>query len=246
MKKITTLPILSLFLISLIAASCGSNRHFGSRKYTPGNYISHKHKAGKPHTHETVQEEPAIVGNHHKPSNTEKAPEIKPALVPLDETTIADNNTSRSMAPTTQKKESALSKAKKQAAILNETYAIKRYIANKQDRKCLAYADEDRSLDPTALTSFILSVVAVAVNVIAIAVIVATSQYIFTLLFIVGMVLGIIGLVFGTQGLRNHRKKGGSTADLVFSILGTALGGAAILTAFVFAFYTLIFFISGL
>jgi hypothetical protein len=246
MKKITTLQTLSLFLIILVAAGCGSNKHFGSRKYTAGNYISHKHKAGKVKTNETLKEEPVVTGEDHTGAITEKSPEVKPDIIHSEETVVADDKTVLGLAPAKVEKESTISKAKKQAALLREKYAIKRYMSNKQERKCLAYDEGDSSLDPTALVSFILSVVAVAINVIALSIIIATSEYIFTLLFIVGMVLGIIGLVFGTQGLRHHRKNKGATINLVFSIIGTALGGVAILTAFIFAFYTFIFWLAGI
>lgn len=244
MKKITFTHLLSSLLIILLAASCGSNKNFSSRKYTAGTYISHKHKADKPKPNDTVKEEKMTASEDHTASKTNIAPAVKPDTTASEETIMNENKTALGLAPAKVKKESKIGKAKQQAALLREKYGIKRYMPNLSERKALASDGSENSVDPVALVSFILSIVGVAINVFAIATIIATSEYILALLFIVGMVLGIVGLVLGTQGLRRHRKSGGSTLDLVFSIIGTALGGVAILTAFIFAFYTFVLWLA--
>lgn len=243
MKKMTSIQLPILLAIILFVTSCGTNKGFINRKYTAGNYVSHKHKPGKPKVNETaVKEEPVYVSA--KEELTEKDFSSKKSLSAEEEKIYADK--SLADAPVKKERFAALKSTKKKMDTFREKLTLQKRIGKKQQLRNAYSTDSGSGIEPTALVSFILSVIGLAVNIIALAIIIGTSEYIFTLLFIVGMVLGIIGLVFGTQGLRNHRKKGGSTADLVFSILGTALGGAAILTAFVFSIYTFFFWLAGI
>lgn len=243
MKKITSIQLPILLAIILFVTSCGTNKGFINRKYTAGNYVSHKHKPGKPKVTETaVKEGPVYVSA--KEGLTEKDLVSEKSLSAEEEKIYA----AKALADAPVKKErfAALKNTKKKMDAFTEKLTLQKRIAKKEKLRNAYSTDSGSGVEPTALVSFILSVIGLAVNIVALAIIIGTSEYIFTLLFIVGMVLGIIGLVFGTQGLRNHRKKGGSTADLVFSILGTALGGAAILTAFVFSIYTFFFWLAGI
>lgn len=260
MRKFTCIYSLFLALIILLAASCDSNRKFRSRKYTAGNYMSHQHKPGKVSVHERAEQETAVATKEEVPAGkvrvdekTNPAPKEEfvaasaPAAMEGDKTALGMSSSETKKAGSTQSVEKKASIEKKEVDTkLLKREAFRKYIASKTERKCLAYDDGDNSLDPIALVSFILGIIGLVMNILAISVIVATAEYVFALLFIAGMVLGIIALVFGTQGLRRHRKNNGSTLNLVFSIIGTAFGGAAIITAFVFAFYTLILAISGL
>ncbi|MES2131828.1 MAG: hypothetical protein V4506_05715 [Bacteroidota bacterium] len=243
MKKFTFTQLASLLFIILFAASCGSNKTFSSRKYTAGNYISHKHKPAKVKVNETVNEEPVYAST--KEELTEKDLTSKKALSPEEEKIYASPKSSTET-PVKKERFAALKSTKKKMDTFTEKFTLKKRMG-KKGKRCNAYStDSGDGVEPTALVGFILSVVGLAVNIFALTMTVGASEYIFTLLFIVGMVLGIIGLVFGTQGLRKHHKEGGSNLDLVFSILGTALGGAAILTAFVFSIYTFFFWLAGI
>lgn len=252
MKKFTCIYSLFLALMVLFAASCGSNRSFSSRKYTAGNYVSHQHKPGKAGVHESAEQETAVVTKEEVPAGKARVaektnPAPKEEFVAADKTALGMSSSEAKKASSTQnaEKKAGIEKQEADAKVLKRE-AFRKYIASKTERKCLAYDDGDTSLDPVALVSFILGIIGLVLNILAISVIVATAEYVFALLFIAGMVMGIIAVVFGTQGLRRHRKNNGSTINLVFSIIGTALGAGAIITAFIFAFYTLILALSGL
>lgn len=250
MKKITVIFPLLLALMVFVAASCGSSRSFSSRKYTAGNYVSHKHKPGKVSVHETPEQEPAVLIKDEMPSEkaaaVEKSDVVKDEFIGSDKTALGMTSEKRSTpSPINTEKKASVEKKEVDAKVLKRE-AFRKYIAGKTERKCLAYDDGDKSLDPIALVSFILGILGLVLNILAISVIVASAEYVFALLFIAGLVMGIIAVVFGTQGLRRHHKNNGSTLDLVFSIIGTAFGAGAIITAFVFAFYTLILALSGL
>ncbi len=252
MRKLTFIFPFILAVMVLFAASCGSSRSFSSRKYTAGNYVSHKHKPGKVTEHAPAEQEPAVVTKDEASAGKTYAAEK--TELPSKEEFVATDKTALGMSSSETKKAASIQSAGKKAGIEKKEAdakalkrdAFRKYIANKTERKCLAYDDGDNSLDPVALVSFILGIIGLVLNILAISVIVATAEYVFALLFIAGMVMGIIAVVFGTQGLRRHRKNNGSTINLVFSIIGTALGAGAIITAFIFAFYTLILAISSL
>lgn len=269
MRKIYSIVPLFLAMMILFAASCGSSRSFGSRKYTAGNYVSHKHKAGKVTVQESLEQESASAAKNEasvlsvaeatcsvtniKNAGTEDAPVAVKADLPKDEV-IATDKTSLGMTSTesktssstqsTEKKAEAKKKDKKIRAFKAES--LKKYIADRTTRKAVAADEDESSLDPVALVSFILGILGLALNILAISVIVATAEYVFTLLFIAGLVMGIIAVVFGTQGLRRYNKNKSGTINLVFSIIGTAFGAGAIITSFIFAFYTLILALEGI
>lgn len=243
--------ILPLLLIALLfLAGCGSNRSFSSRKYMAGNYTSHKHKPTKPETQESPKEEPklaASAGTTTGDTKTEKNNAREESLAG-DKTSLGMSavDKSRTLSSASEKSVAVEKKKDLKAKVVNAT-VLRHFIGNNTERKCLAYDDDGgSSLDSVALVSFILGILGLALNILALSVIVATSEYIFTLMFIAGLVMGIIAVVFGTQGIRRNRKNKNGTINLVFSIVGTSLGGAAIITAFVFAFYTLIFFLESL
>lgn len=251
MRKFTFVFPLFLAMMVLLIASCGSSRTFSSRKYTAGNYVSHKHKPGKVNVRETPEQEPASVSKDETPtediSTTEKAGQPKDELLATSKTALGMTSAEAKAPSSTQSadKKTETTKAEEKGKTF-KVERITKYIADRAVRKTAASDEGDNALDPVALVSFILGIVGLVVNILAISVIVATAEYVFALLFIAGMVLGIIALVFGTQGLRRNHKNRNGTLNLVFSIVGTALGAGAILTAFIFAFYTLILAISGL
>ena len=258
MRKFTFVFPLFLALIAILSASCGSNRSFSSRKYTAGNYVSHKHKPGKATVQEHAQPEAAVAAKDEVPpgkadlagkADLSSKEEVATFVhTGTDKTALGmSSSATRKAAPAQgmEEKTDAAQKAFEAKALKRE--AFRKYIADNTERKCLAYDDGDgNSLDSVALVSFILGIVGLVLNILAISVIVATSEYVFALLFIAGLVMGIIAVVFGTQGLRRYHKNKNGTINLVFSIIGTAFGAGAIITAFVFAFYTLILALSGL
>lgn len=249
MRKSTfILPVLLIALLFL--AGCGSNRSFGSRKYMAGNYISHKHKPTKPETQESPKEEPKLALSAGAATEATKADKntIREESLAGDKTALGMDAVDKSKASSSTSEKSVATEKKKdlKAKAVNAT-VLRHFIGNSTERKCLAYDDGGGgTLDSVALVSFILGILGLALNILALSVIIATSEYIFTLMFIAGLVMGIIAVVFGTQGIRRNRKNKNGTINLVFSIVGTSLGGAAIITAFVFAFYTLIFFLESL
>ncbi len=252
MRKFTYIYPFFLALMVVFAASCGSSRSFSSRKYTPGNYVSHKHKPGKVSISEQPAQEAALVAKDEAPAEkvgvAEKTdPASKEEFAAADKTALgmASSETKASTSTQSTGKKAGVEKKEAEAKAWKRD-AFRKYIAGKTERKCLAYDDGDTSLDSIALVSFILGIIGLVLNILAISVIVATSEYVFALLFIAGMVMGIIAVVFGTQGLRRYHKNKSGTINLVFSIVGTAFGAGAIITAFVFAFYTLILALSGL
>ena len=251
MRKFSFVFPLFLVMMVLLIAGCGSSRTFSSRKYTAGNYVSHKHKPGKVNARETPEQESAPVSKDEVLTESvtvaDKAEQPKDKLLATSKTALGMTS-AEAKAPSSA--QSAGKKAEtKKAEEKNKTFKVERiqkYIADRAVRKSVAADEGDNSLDPVALVSFILGILGLVINILAISVIVATAEYVFALLFIAGMVLGIIGLVFGTQGLRRNHKNKNGTLNLVFSIIGTAFGAGAILTAFIFAFYTLILAIAGL
>jgi hypothetical protein len=273
MRKMYSIVPLFLAMMILFAASCGSSRSFGSRKYTAGNYVSHKHKAGKVTAQESPEQEPATVVKDEasmlrlssatgsttsiKNSGTEDTPLTGKRDLPTDEV-IATDKTSLGMTSTESKTSSSTESTEKKAEKKSElkkkdkkihafkAESLKKYIADRTARKAVAADEDESSLDPVALVSFILGILGLALNILAISVIVATAEYVFTLLFIAGLVMGIIAVVFGTQGMRRYNKNKSGTINLVFSIIGTALGAGAIITSFIFAFYTLILALEGI
>lgn len=251
MRKLTFLFPVFLALVVLALAGCGSSRSFSSRKYTAGNYISHKHKAGKTTVHESPEQEPVAAAKEETPPEKAgvagKAGQPEDELLSTGKTALGMASPERSAAAAAAGLEKTNRIEKKETtakALRSEVF--RNYMANRTERKCLAYDDGDNSLDSVALVSFILGVLGLVLNILALSVIVATSEYVFALMFIAGMVMGIIAVVFGTQGLRRYHKNKSGTINLVFSIIGTAFGAGAIITAFVFSFYTLVLFLEGL
>lgn len=243
MKHKLFLSSVFFLLVLVLATSCGSGRSFSSRKYMAGNYVTHKHKPGKPAVHEQQAQESAAVPD-----------------VPVETKITATKSGNEPVAgskgisePTVNALSSAMHAEKKPIAKKAGTMAEKAlgFVGSrdafllKAERSVMA-SDGGKSVDPPALVSFILGVLGLGLNILALSVIIATAEYAIALLFIVGLVLGIMGLVFGTQGLRRHHKNDTGSLSLVFSIIGTACGGFAIISAFVFAIYTLIFAISGI
>lgn len=266
MRKIYFIGPLFLAMMILFAASCGSSRSFSSRKYTAGNYVSHKHKAGKVTVQESPEQEPQTVVKDEastssatssvtktKDVGTKDAPAIGGTYLPKDDV-VATDKTSLGMTSTESKTSSSTQSTEKKAEIKKKdkkirafkAESLKKYIADRTARKAVAADEDESSLDPVALVSFILGILGLVLNILAISVIVATAEYVFTLLFIAGLVMGIIAVVFGTQGLRRYHKSKSGTINLVFSIIGTALGAGAIITSFIFAFYTLILALEGI
>jgi|GEM_PF-3466837 len=250
MKKIACLFPLFLAMMALFAG-CGSSRSFSTRKYTAGSYVSHQHKPGKVTVHEQPEHKAGSLAKDE--ALTAKTPAATKPASPKEELAVA-GKTALGITSPQAPKASCVPGAEKKAGVENKEAeakvlkreAFRKYIANKTERKCLAYDDGDAALDPVALVSFVLGIIGLVLNILAISVIVATADYVFALLFIAGLVMGIIAVVFGTQGLRRNHKTNNGTINLVFSIIGTAFGAGAIITAFVFAFYTVILAISGL
>jgi hypothetical protein len=245
MRKIYLIGPLFLAIMILLAASCGSSRSFSSRKYTAGNYVSHKHKAGKVTAHENPEQESATITKDdiltEKTAVAEKTDLPKDEVVATDKTALGMTSTEAKTSSSTQRTEKKAEVKKKDSKIRAfKAESLKKYIADRTTRKAVAADEDGNSLDPVALVSFILGIAGLVLNILAITIIAATAEYALALLFIAGMVLGIIAVVFGTQGLRRYHKSKSGTINLVFSIIGTALGAAAIITAFIFAIYTLI------
>ncbi len=252
MRQATILSSFFLFMIMLFAASCGSNRSFSSRKYTAGNYVSHQHKPGKVSTQEQPEQEAALVAKDEGPAGKIRVAEKTDAvstdeIVAADKTALGMTSTKSTSSSSTLSKEKKADVKEKDIKIRAfKAESLKKHIADRTIRKAVAADEDGNSLDAVALVSFILGILGLVLNILAISVVVATAEYVFALLFIAGMVLGIIAVVFGTQGLRRYHKTKNGTINLVFSIVGTAFGAGAIITAFVFAFYTLILAISGI
>lgn len=239
MKKNQLTKILSLAIIAMIITSCASSGLFTSRKYTAGNYRSIKHKAPKSKVSESVKDETVYASSDNglTTSDFKKEESITP---PIE---IKENNA-------TPKKEktkkisfvSPIKEIKNQIKDHKNAKEIKKITQEKKQSKSSASSD---GIDTTALVSLILSVLAIVCDVIGFLMVLATAEYIFLLLFAVGLALGITGLIMGTKGLKNHRENSGSTIDLVFSIVGTALGGIAIIASIYYAVWSALWIAVG-
>ncbi len=238
MKKLFITKIVCLFIISVLVVGCASNNRFTSRKYQPGKYVSHQQKPGKVKVIEQPEKE-AVYASKEVGLSVE---DLKTTTPPTE--TIEKETSDKVLSKESVGKSVFYQKIKKKLSVLQTKHPLKIEQAKRKKRSDTKASDG--SLDPVALVGFILSILGVAADILGILIIIGTAEYVFMLLFLAGLILGIIGLVFGTQGLRRHRKDGGSSADLVFSIIGTVLGGASILLAIIFTFYSLILFIVGL
>lgn len=245
MKNRFLLPSFLILLTAFLLSSCGSNRSFSSRKYMAGNYLERRHKATKPGVNEQRAPELATL----LPDTTSKTPSpvLNTATAAVDQPAIkapakeaVHEPGALASAMRSPGKVNQIQKPTTSQARVRSLLSARDQFLGKAERQAKADDDNGNRLDPVALTGFILGVLGLALNLIALAVIVATSEYVLGLLFIVGLVLGIMGVVFGSQGLRRHHKNNTGTLNLVFSIIGTAFGAGAIITAFVFAFYTLL------
>ncbi|MCZ8283873.1 MAG: hypothetical protein O9353_00320 [Bacteroidia bacterium] len=251
MRKTYLIGPVFMAMMILFAASCGSNRTFSSRKYTAGKYVSHKHKPGKVSVHESPEQEPAMLSKNDVPVKEtlalEKA-DLPDEELPATDKTVLGMTSAKAKAPSSAKNTEKKAEAQKTdtKAKAFRTANLKKYIADRTVRKAVAADEGGNSLDSVALVSFILGIVGLVLNILAISVIAATAEYVFALLFIAGMVLGIIAVVFGTQGMRRYHKNKNGAINLVFSIIGTVFGAGAIITAFIFAFYTLILALEGI
>jgi uncharacterized membrane protein len=232
MKTNSLFKILSLAIIALMITSCATEGMFTSRKYTAGNYRSFKHKAPKTEATNEVKQEPVYASTEN-------------GLTEADFKTKKTEPSNESSASNSEQKE--VKKAKLKAAfvspIKNIKVQIKNFKAAKQLKKNNSVQKNPKEksssgLDTTALVSMILSVLAIICDVIGFALIVSTLQYVFLLLFAVALALGITGLIMGTKGLKNHRENNGSVLDLVFSIVGTALGGISIILALYYCIWS--------
>lgn len=243
MKHKLFLSSVFFLLVLVLATSCGSGRSFSSRKYMVGNYVTHKHKPGKPAVHEQLPQETAAV--------PDASPEAGNVAMESANESVAERHATLELE--TKSLSSAMRAEKKVSSEKTGSAAEKalRFVGSrdafllKAERSVMA-SDGGKSVDAPALVSFILGILGLGLNILALSAIIATAEYAIALLFIVGLVLGIMGVVFGTQGLRRHHKNDTGSLSLVFSIIGTACGGLAIISAFVFAIYTLIFAIAGI
>lgn len=246
MKKQAFIFHLALIALILLVASCGSNRSFSSRKYMAGNYISHKHKLPKVSVHENPVEEATFIDKDEIPGKTGSAAVKVQPIESESELVVSPEEKTESSSANNSDKKKQLNKKEVLKEKTLKGVSLRKYLAGKTERKCLAYDDGGTSLDSMALVSFILGIAGLVLNILALSMIIGTLQYVFALLFIAGMVMGIIAVVFGTQGMRRYHKNKNGAINLVFSIIGTAFGAGAIITAFIFAFYTFILAISGL
>ena len=162
MKKIIFTQPAFLLLMILFVASCGSNKSFSSRKYTAGNYVSHKHKPTKVKVNETVHEE--LVYASTKEELTEKDLEPKKTLSAEEEKMYTAVKPSTD-APVKKERFAALKETKKKMDAFKKKFTLKKRIG-KKGKRCNAYStDSGNGVEPTALVSFILSVVGLAVNI---------------------------------------------------------------------------------
>jgi len=242
MKTLTFANLFSFILIVLLAASCGSNKNFSSRKYTSGNYVSHKHKTGKVTVNEPIKE-PAYAAKENGLTKEDLA--VKSPLTDEEATLYTDIKKPLGEPLSKATQSTFLKNTKKTIKSFKEKHSLIHIYSKVKKQTTPKPSGESGSIDASALISLILSVLAVVANIAGVLMVISTSNYVFMLLFLVGLILGIVGLVFGTIGLRHHRKSGGSTLELVFSIVGTALGGVAIITALFFTVYSILFIAIG-
>jgi len=238
MKKIQLTKILSLAIIAMIITSCASNGLFTSRKYTAGNYKSPKHKAPKTKVIESIKDEPVYASSDNGLTKSDFKTEGN-LISPIE-------NPESNVTPKKEKARitfvSPIKEIKNQIKEYKKAKEIKKSAPqNKQPKTSGASS----GMDTTALISLILSVLAIVCDVIGFLMVLATSEYVFLLLFAVGLGLGITGLIMGTKGLKNHRENKGSVLDLVFSIVGTALGGIAIIASVYYAVWSALWIAIG-
>lgn len=222
MKKQFTLLLAALVLL----ASCSGNR-FTSRKYTKGHYISHAQKPNMParHAGEPANAEPqsspaVLTASSSKKSIVVHAPKALPDQLSHKTSSKSKSSSKRSVVTGKTKKHD-----------ISHRYSP---VVKKSSRKA-SPKSSGSGLEKHALRGFIFSVAALLFDVIGFIITVSVPTYAGLLIILPAIALGIIGLINGTKGLKEHKRNGGSTSDLVFSIMATAIGGASLILALIFS-----------
>ncbi|MGZ3884606.1 MAG: hypothetical protein ACXVP0_10045 [Bacteroidia bacterium] len=218
--------------VALMLTACSGSR-FTSRKYTGGHYISHAHKPGSPEKNASEKNAAQAV------VTASKAKEI---VMPRPATPLSEEQLKTSPAVHSEKKARRQNTAK---LTLKPSAAMQMVLAKKLAPKAKDLEKKSSSgsggIESHALTGFIFGVAGLVLDIIGFIATVATLNYACLLILIPALVLGILGLINGLKGLKEHRHSKGSSTDLVFSIVGTACGGVAIILALYFAIYGTIF-----
>lgn len=230
--------ILFLALAICLLSACNSGKHFTSRKYTKGRYVSHSKHKGKVEKAAQEQQAPVLYTKAEQdPAKEQVAPEKQDdiQLTASAGPKVAEN--SRLTRPVLVKL------LEKNAARFDNTRLVK--VLNKKQaehRGTKTPAGESRP-GTKSILSVILSATGIIMDIVAIASAVITLDAIFLGIAAIGAVFGVLGLVFGLLGISEYRKeKRMGNKDkkiLVLGIIGTAMGGVVIYLSLV-AFYLLL------
>lgn len=231
---------ISLFvLVAWILSSCHSTHGFTKRRYTAGHYQSRASKTQKAPAHPTnetvrlhtptptqqqqVQPIPAPVLTLQKSAQTNQASSAKPNTHP---TLVAHAKTGSSANSFTSKKTKFLPLSSFQKKDLRKSGSP-------------TTAPGDKST-----LGVFLAGLGIVLDVTGLLVAVVAMEYFFVAFTVAGLVCGLFALLFGVKGLSLYRKEKSNgtkhTKTLVFSIISTALGSAAILLGLVYTLMGLI------
>ena len=234
MKTKSLFKFLSLTIVALLMANCANNGLFTSRKYTAGNYRSFKHKAPKTEAIDEIKDEPIYASAEKKLTEADFNPK---SFEMNDEQASSKEHITVKKTKFKKTFENPFKNIKVQIKNFKTLKEFKKNHSIQKNPK----EKSNSGVDTTALVSLILSVLAIVCDIIGFVLIISTLQYVFLLLFAVALALGITGLIMGTKGLKNHRQNNGSVLDLVFSIVGTALGGISIILALYYAIWSVLY-----
>jgi len=230
--------ILSIVVLTCLLAACTSGKHFTSRKYTSGRYVSHA--AHKERINKNTSNSEKLVAI--------KKPIVQKAEIPQKKTENRNVIVASVDAPVSVKaksKNNAGALSDKKVESLKKKNPVQGF--NKKTFKKLpakTISVSEGKPGTKSLISTILSAVGLIIDVAGVVLSIAALDYVFLLLFPVGLTLGIIGLVLGLQGIKEYRsdKHNGNDnkSTLILGIVGTSLGGAAIIAAVVFCLWSAI------
>ena len=207
----------SLLLIIIALISSCKSTHFVTRKYTSGIYRESKQTVHKPNSINTEKQVYSAnkVGSKVRDFiETELEPEI--SLKEKNTARIKDNIKRNFNINFNLKK--SIQEIKKESSKLKQSHV--------HDKKIKSNNTIDNKPEKNALIGFIFAMAAI-LFILAAILLLYSNPYSLTLcavLFLLGLILGVVGLIFGTIAKKNHKRNGGSSIDLTFSLIATIIG----------------------
>jgi len=225
--------ILLLAMVAFLLQACHSSRGFLARKYTRGVYRDQSARAFQPKNLNSAPVCAAVTASGNTPKRKENldVPEIgaSKSYEPADETVLRGK---------------IQNGADLRAKNSETTGKGKITVASKIQGHDAA---DPQASDRSARVSVIISGLALVMNIVAFLATLAVSIE-FSFLFIPGFALGIIGMTMGFRTIRRYSidKMNGykKNSNLAFGIVAASVGLAAMISAIIFAYIAVIFYLA--